>query len=339
MLANKIKKRAKELGYLACGIIPTSSFEEYTKALDERVEKFPESKELYEEFYDFANQISGAKSVIVCTQRFNSYKPVESLKGIIAKCYQFDNRLPYTYEHRTKIEFETYLKTLGIHVMEDITVPDRWSAVKAGLGKFGRNNFVYDPEHGSNIWIETWVVDKELEYDLSEGSSFMPDCEEGCHKCITACPTKALSGKFTMDMGKCITYLFCNFDKKRDESLREKMQQWIYGCDVCQDVCPHNQNKFNEEEKYPLLADHAEHLSLEDILKMDEETYKNTVNPRFWYVGEEGLLLWKYNALRAMINSRNKKYHHLIELYCSHENPQMRELANWGWEKIKGGKA
>ena len=334
MIEQKIKQKAIEIGYLACGIIPTNAFDEYTQALDERIKEFPESEELYKEFYGFVNQPLEGKSVIVCTQRFNNYKPVESLEGRIAKCYQFDCRIPYAYERRAKAEFGAYLQSLGCNVLEGVTVPDRWAAVKAGIGEFGRNNFVYDKEHGSNIWIETWVVDQELETEAVKENYLMVDCVEGCNKCMVSCPTKALSEQFTMDMGKCITYLFCNFEEEAQLNLRGKMQQWIYGCDVCQDVCPRNRNKYNEADEFPLLADHAEYLSLEKILDMDEKTYRNTIHPRFWYVGEEGLPLWKYNALRAMINSGEEKYHSYIKEYCSHENPHIRELATWGWNKV-----
>ena len=83
MLEQKIKNKAISLGYLNCGIIPVNAFEEYIKSLDSRVIAFPESKELYKRFYDFAVQPSDAKSVIVCTLRFNNYKPAENLDGNI----------------------------------------------------------------------------------------------------------------------------------------------------------------------------------------------------------------------------------------------------------------
>ena len=130
----------------------------------------------------------------------------------------------------------------------------------------------------------------------------LPDCDEGCNKCINSCPTNALSGEHTMDMGKCITYLFSK--EITDEKLSKQMSKWIYGCDVCQDVCPHNQNKYNEAEEFPLLTEHSELLDLKRIMEMDEETYKNVINPRFWYVGENGLQIWKQNAKRAIENSK-----------------------------------
>ena len=326
MLAEQIKQKAIELGYVGCGIIPANAFAEYTKALDERVKVFPGSKELYDYFYNFTNQPTGAKSVIVCTQRFNKYKPVESLNGLIAKCYQYDCRISYSQDYRAKDEFDNYLKTCGLSLI-DTTVPDRWAAVKAGLAKFGRNNFAYDPVHGSNIWIETWVVDQELSYNELTDDLLLPGCNAGCDRCMKACPTKALSDEFTMDMGKCITYLFCHSSDAPDRNLEQEMQQWLYGCDVCQDVCPHNHDKYKESEEFPLLENHAEYLTLERILEMDEETYQNIVNPRFWYVGKDGLWLWKYNALRAMINSGEEKYHRIIEEYCNHEDSRLRELA------------
>ena len=342
MLSQEIKRKAKDLGYIACGIIPASSFDEHTNALEERVKAFPKSKELYKNFYNFAKQPKEAKSVIVCTVRFNQYKPIEELEGLVAKCYQFDCRLPYAYERRNKIEFGTYLKTLGLKVFEEVTVPDRWAAVKAGLGKFGRNNFVYDSIHGSNIWIETWVVDKELEVEpILENEltkdNLMADCIAGCRKCITSCPTKALSDELEMDMGKCITYLFCHIKEDMDMELNGKMQQWVYGCDICQEVCPRNKGKYSEgkhkeAEAFPLLNEHGKYLTLQGILEMDEDTYKNIIHPRFWYAGEENLWMWKYNALRAMINSKEEGYHSIIKEYCNHENPQIRDLAKWGVE-------
>ena len=329
MTAAEIKRKALEMGYIACGIIPANAFDEYTQALDERGETFPASKEKYASFYAMAKQAEPAKSVIVCTQRYNKYSIPESLSRTIGKLYLFDARVTYAPEYRGKMEFEAYLKAIGLGLVRS-PVPARLAAAKAGIGTFGRNNFFYDGQHGSYVWIDTWVVDTELEYDTVVGDMMLSACHDGCNACIEACPTKALSGKLSMDISKCITRISTAMDGVPDEEMMAQMGEWIYGCDVCQDVCPANKDKFTETAAYPLLDVHEALVQPESILAMDEDTYRNVVNPRFWYAGEEALWFWKCSALRSMVNSGDAKYHGLIKESCNHEDTRIQAVAQWG---------
>ncbi|MCL2835329.1 MAG: epoxyqueuosine reductase, partial [Defluviitaleaceae bacterium] len=213
-------------------------------------------------------------------------------------------------------------------------VPDRLAAAKAGLGKFGRNNFIYHPEHGSYIWIDTWVTDKELDYDALADDIYVNACNDNCHKCIRACPTKALCGSLSMDFGRCVTQLQCSGKDRPDDKTMARMGQWLYGCDACQDACPLNKYKFTDTAEFPLLSEIGEYLKLETILEMDEDTYLNIIYPRFWYMGKEGLWLWKCNALRSMVNSGETGYHGLIKKYCDHEDKRVSETAQWGCGKL-----
>jgi len=328
MLTQEIKSKALQLGFTSCGVIPAAAFDEYEDYLNERVKSFPESLELYEPLYGSIQPPAAGKSIIVCTRRYNRYKVPEGLNGIIAKVYLFDGRLPYAHENRAKEEFETFLKTLGLSIIK-CDVPARWAAVKAGLAKFRLNNFVYSPEHGSYFWIDTWVVDKELDYGIPTENSFLSPCGD-CRKCIQACPTKALSGDLSMDRGKCVAQLSFHTAELPSESLRPQMGRWLYGCDICQDVCPFNQNKFNETEEFPLLAELEGRLSLESILEMDEETYIDIIHPRFWYISKDSLWIWQCNALRCMINAGDEKYHSLIKGCLHHRDSRVREMALWG---------
>jgi len=331
MLSQKIKQKALELGYLGCGIIPAEAIEGYNEKLDERTQKYPASKELYGHFYKMGKPREGSKSLIVVTRRFNQYKIPAAMSRRVGKTYLVDGRVPYSHEDRAMREFTAYLGTLGLAVIKG-NAADRWAAARAGLGKFGRNNFIYSKEHGSNIWINAWYVDKELEYDAVQEVDQLSACSEKCNKCVQACPTKALKDGFSMDMGKCITFL--QFEDENPEELLEHMGEWLYGCDACQDVCPQNKNKYNEAEEFPLLPEFMEYLEPEVILNMDEDTYKKVLSPRFWYAGEEGLWQWKRNALRCMVNSGDAKYHEIIKQCCDHEDERLRKIAQWGCRQL-----
>jgi len=333
MLSQKIKEKAKQLDYTACGIISAAVFDEYLNELDERSRLFPESKKHYDELRFFATPPENAKSIIVCTQRYNRYKVPKDSEPFFGKMYLFDNRISYTDENRANTEFETFIKILGLNVIE-APVPDRWAGARAGLGKFGRNNFLYDADHGSFIIINTWIVDKELEYDSPPAMPNLSACSDSCHKCIEACPTGALSGKMKMDMGKCICRVQFDEEDALTGEMRENMGVWIYGCDACQDVCPMNNNKFVESKEYPLLMEFGELITAESILNMDEETYRKVLNPRFWYAGENNLWLWKCNSLRAMINTGDSKYHTLIKQSCDNKDERISQMAKWGCEKL-----
>ena len=356
MLASNIKQKALELGYLACGIIPAEIFVEYEQYLDERVATFPGSKGLYEPLYALARPPETAKSIIVCTRRYNQYKTPDSLKGLYGKVYLFDGRLSYSSEDKAKSAFEAYFGENGINIMQ-CAIPVRWAAVKAGLGKFGWNNFIYDETHGSYIWIQTWITDTAFEDNdaavaassapvgaaalggpqtTAAAPAIMESCGEHCQKCVRACPTHALSGPFSMDRAKCITHIQCNVSANEppDEQTMSLMGKWLYGCDECQDACPMNSGKCAGEEAFPQLGEIEDYLQPDRILEMDDDTYANIVNPRFWYLGKDGAWLWKCNALRAMINSGDSKYHPLIKTCRDHADPRIRQTAQWGCEKL-----
>lgn len=165
-ISTKVKKKAYELGYDLCGIIKANTFKEYIDYLNIRVEKFPQSIHLYESLYSLANPLEKAdwgKSIIVCVRRYNKYKIPQNLDKLFGKMYLFDGRLSCSKEYSTIKLFDEYLKEQGMKSYRD-GVTARWAAVKAGLGHFRKNNFVYT-KFGSWVYIDTWIVDFEMEYD------------------------------------------------------------------------------------------------------------------------------------------------------------------------------
>lgn len=328
-----IKGRAYELGYDLCGVIPASSLKEYSARLDERIRHFPQSRHLYEKLYDLASPEKTqkwARSVIVLVRRYSSYRIPAEASRYFGKVYLFDGRLPYSTEYKNAMQFEAYLRSLGFELFKD-SVAARWAAVTAGLGRFGRNNFLYT-KYGSWVWVDTWTVSAELEYDGPVAAT--EACPKNCRKCIDACPTKALSGPFAMDRGACIAHLSFFSFALPPEPVRERMGAWLYGCDVCQDVCPMNKNKWAGGGEFPGLDAVLDILSPDAIARMDEKTFLERLKPRFWYIGKESFWLWKCNALRAMANDGNASCHPYIRQALADSDENVRAMADWARRKL-----
>ena len=142
-----------------------------------------------------------------------------------------------------------------------------------------------------------------------------------------------------MDRGKCVAQLSYYSgeiypNELIPEPLREQMGTWVYGCDICQEVCPRNKSKWSAEGSFPGLDELVELVKLENIVRMNEKTFLDVIQPRFSYIGQDGLWIWKCNALQAMTNSGDTKYHECIREACMDENANVREMAEWACKKL-----
>jgi epoxyqueuosine reductase len=339
--AIEIKNKAQELGYDLCGIIRVDAVEEYSVRLEERIQCFPEYRPLYEGM-DLVNlafpqkKHDWAKSIVVCISRYGKYKIPKGLDHSFGKVHLFDYRLQkHSKKHATKILFESYLKESGLTIATDerrgVTAA-RFAAAKAGLGVIGKNNFLYT-KYGSWVWIDTWVINKELEYYETPD---IPSCPENCTECMDACPTGALAGPLQMNAGTCVARLLYGFGLQglAPEPLRNKMGPWLYGCDDCQNSCPRNKGKWEEVEDFPHLNELAEAITLEKILEMDEETIVDILCPKFFYISPDNAWRWKCNVLRVMVNNYDSKYDRYIKKACNDSNDNIREMAAWACREL-----
>ncbi|HEY6837951.1 MAG TPA: 4Fe-4S double cluster binding domain-containing protein, partial [Geobacteraceae bacterium] len=203
---------------------------------------------------------------------------------------------------------------------------------KTNLGIIRNNNFLYT-EHGSWVWLETWLIDKELEY--SESPKRIPSCPPDCSKCIEACPTGALKAPLMTDMGTCIARLTYSPSGEAPEHLRGRMGTWLYGCDACQDACPMNKDTWEENEEYPRLDELSTYISLEKIAEMDDKALLDVLSPMFWIIGKDKLWMWKCNVIRAMVNSNDSRYNSAIKNLCSDSDENVRRTAEWACKQLE----
>jgi epoxyqueuosine reductase len=294
-----IRKLAVDCGYADCGITTAAPFPEYVREVNSHMERFPETRPLYEKMVNRANPAANtpwAASIIVCIQHFGRYRMPAGLDRHFGKHYLTDRRCVLNPSFSMAARFKAGLKALGLRVKKG-GAPDRWAAARAGVARIGRNNFAYSPRFGSWITIEPWLVNVELTPDKP---TLDCPCPPDCRACLNACPTKAIAEPFFMRMDHCIAYLTFEAKEPLDPALEARMGSWIYGCDVCQNVCPLNAGKWEEIESMPWLEMAAPHLTPEAIANMDQETYEKIILPLFWYIPKEDRARWLSNARRAL---------------------------------------
>lgn len=330
-IAELIHQKAIELGYEKCGIIPVEMMSEYEDKLNQRTQKVPESQAFYQgqqRLIKIKEEFPWAKSVVVLTVPYSKYHVPESMSGHIAKHYLMDIRInEETKEFQNSIVLEQYFKELGMRSATNRKfgiVGLRWAAMQAGLGIIRRNNFFYS-ESGSWVVIEAFLVDYEMK--LIEATKIAP-CPKSCNRCIKACPTASLNEAYTMNPLKCVSFLttFGGRDLLK-ESLATQFGEWIYGCDICQDVCPMNCGKWIGKEEFPHLEELLDILIAENILKMDEKTYKESIQPKFFYLTPDELWKWQVNVLNYMDNNFDIKYKSSIIESCNSKYSKVREMA------------
>lgn len=337
--ASDIVNSAIKLGFDKCGIIPITMMRGYEEKLKERIRHFPETREKYEDFFSFANlekDYPWAKAVVICSYWYGKYHIPNELQGRIAKYYLTDGRRDAASAgYQTSIAFEKYLICCGFRIATDrdfgITSL-RWAAMKAGIGIIRKNNFFYT-ERGSYQYLEAFLIDQPLEY-ITENA--IQPCAQTCNLCIKACPTKSLEEPYMMCRNTCVSCLttWDGWDLTK-EPLRDKFGKWIYGCDVCQDVCPYNKKAWKDTKEFPGLEELSKHLTYEKIVLADYNWLETVLRPKLWYIPKGKEWRYKTNALNAMLNNYLPEYFKIIKDACQDEYEEVRNMAKWVLESLR----
>jgi epoxyqueuosine reductase len=325
-MASLIRTKALDCGYENCGIIKISAMKGYAEKLAQRIARFPQSRTMYERFFKFADLEQAypwATSVVICSIWYGKYHIPEHLEGLIGKAYLVDDRRDTrSRAYQNSQKFGGSLYALGLRVANDRDVGItalRWAAMQAGIGIIRNNNFLYSKK-GSWITLDAWLIDQELEHIHSINN--IRKCPKKCQLCVKACPTKALTEPYAINGVSCISFLTGKAACTPDKPFYDQTKTWIFGCDVCQDVCPFNKRAWKVEEDFPGLVELSAHLSLEKIVAMDYTTLRTLLPPKFWYIEEREVWRWKNNALNAMRNTYHEGYKPYIKmaLHDPHEN-------------------
>lgn len=157
----------------------------------------------------------------------------------------------------------------GRAFVDSAPVLDRAWASKSGLGWIGKNSNLITQKVGSFYFIAELIIDLDLEYDNAT-----TDHCGNCTACIDSCPTEAIVAPYVVDGSKCISYFTIELKENIPIEMKGKFNDWAFGCDVCQDVCPWN--KFSKKHSEPLFTANSELLTMskKDWIEITEETFK-----------------------------------------------------------------
>lgn len=163
-------------------------------------------------------------------------------------------------------ELEPELETLSY--VDTGPVMDKAWAVRAGIGWMGKHTNIINPDYGSWFFIATIITNYGFDY-----SAIITDHCGTCTACIDACPTKAIVQEYVVDANKCISFQTIENKNEIPAELKGKFDNWIFGCDICQDVCPWNQ-KFSQQtwiKEFHLIN---KQLTYDEVIKLDDQTFK-----------------------------------------------------------------
>ena len=253
-----IKTEAKKLGFLSCGISKAEFLEDEAPRLERWLKDGKHGKMAYMENHfdkrlDPRLLVPDAKSII--SLLFNYYTPLDQLDGApkISK-YAYGKDYHHVIKDKLKQLFQIINNKIGevsgrVFVDSAPVMEKSW-AVRSGLGWQGKNTNLISKKAGSFFFIAELIVDLELEYDTP-----VTDHCGSCTACIDACPTEALT-PYHIDASKCISYLTIELKDQIPTTFKSKMDDWAFGCDVCQDVCPWN--RFSKQHNEPLFNPSSE---------------------------------------------------------------------------------
>jgi len=221
--------------------------------------------------------VEGSKSVI---SLLLNYYPSETQNDISAPkmskyAYGKDYHLVIKDKLKELLQFikENIGDVHGRAFVDSAPVLDKAWAAKSGLGWMGKHSNLITKQVGSFYFIAELIVDLELDYDLPTTNH----CGS-CTACIDACPTQAIVEPYVVDGSKCISYFTIELKENIPTELKGKFDNWMFGCDVCQDVCPWN--RFSKSHKEPLFNPHPELLEMtkKDWDEITEDTFNKVFN-------------------------------------------------------------
>ncbi len=289
-----IKQEAKKLGFMFCGIAKAEFLEKEAAHLERWLKAGMHGQMQYMENYfdkrlDPRLLVDGAKSVIsLGLNYYSDHRQNDPFAPKISK-YAYGNDYHTVIKSKLKLLMDAINQQIGEvggrAFVDSAPVLDKAWAEKAGLGWIGKNSNLLNKKSGSFFFLAELIVDVELEYDVEPTADHCGTCT----KCMDACPTEAIVAPQVVNGSKCISYLTIELKNEIPAEFKDKMDGWMFGCDICQDVCPwnkfsvlHQESNFNPHPDVLGMSTADWHEITEDVFR---QVFKNSAVKRTKFNG------------------------------------------------------
>lgn len=299
-LSIKIKNEANALGFIFCGIAKADFLEKEAPLLDQWLRNNYQGNMHYMDNYfdkrlDPRLLVDDAKSVI--SVGLNYYTSQNQTDANAPKISKYAYGTDYHFVLKEKLSkllqfIENEIGEFNGRVFVDSApVLDKVWAQKAGGGWLGKHSNLINKRSGSFFFLGELILDVDLDYD----DAFHQDYCGTCTRCIDACPTEAIVAPYVVDGSKCISYLTIELKENLPHSFKGKMDNWMFGCDVCQDVCPWN--RFSKPHTEDAFNPHP------DLLEMTKRDWEEITEETFGKLFKSSAVKrTKYQGLKRNIN-------------------------------------
>ena len=274
--------------------------------------------------------LEGARSIVCVAESYAGVEPTASDEGIVRHIARYARGGDYHNHLRRRVrKLAAFIRTLGTAtrarpMSDDAPVLERAWAARAGLGFVGKNGLLIVPGLGSFVLLGEVVTTLELRPDVP-----MAERCGSCTLCLDSCPTGAFERAFVLDPRRCIAYLTIELRGAMPSDLRPSVGEHLFGCDVCQDVCPYNRARQGAVPSRYLPLERWRELSLEELVDLDDEQFRRlTEGSPLKRATRPGL---SRNAVAVLAGRRDPRYRALLERVANeHADPIVREHAAWG---------
>jgi len=275
-----LKLKANELGFDFCGISKAEFLKEEAPRYDEWLKHNYQGEMSYlsknfDKRLDPRKLVPGSESVISLIYNYNPQKSFQQNGSFKIAKYAYGKDYHKVIKKKMKQLVLALKQEFGdFHArifVDSAPVHERAWAKKSGLGWVGKNSLLLNRKMGSFFFLAEIISDLEFEYD----DKIIKDYCGSCTRCIDACPTDAIPAPYVIDGSRCISYLTIELKKEIPTNFTGKFEDWIFGCDICQDVCPWNRHSLPHNEPSFLPPEQLTILKKKDWVEMTEEIFNN----------------------------------------------------------------